>query len=237
MCNARNHSPDCTCGWGGLGHKGVRGKDAFDRMRSASGWDQVPLIDSRSYESHTIPNAKCPVCGEEVFYYWNEYGSSVFFDELGPPWPKHPCTDNTHRFNPKPIDNVSGIQRKIRWVSEGWILMIERAVKVVGNDLKISGVLQTTKSPVYLIVENYRKYCTDNIADVLGQNSSAFFRKINQKSELSVLSATAKHYLFQCKNITEKVLREQRNQVEKVQAEKEGKMTALELAFCQAKAK
>lgn len=39
------------------------------------------------------PNATCPVCGERVFYYQNENGSRVFFDELGPPWPKHPCTD------------------------------------------------------------------------------------------------------------------------------------------------
>ena len=39
------------------------------------------------------PNATCPVCSEPVFYYQNEFGSRVFFDELGPPWPKHPCTD------------------------------------------------------------------------------------------------------------------------------------------------
>ena len=39
------------------------------------------------------PNAKCPECGKPVFYYQNEFGSRVFFDELGPPWPKHPCTD------------------------------------------------------------------------------------------------------------------------------------------------
>jgi hypothetical protein len=39
------------------------------------------------------PNATCPVCGERVFYYESPYGGRVFFDELGPPWPKHPCTD------------------------------------------------------------------------------------------------------------------------------------------------
>jgi hypothetical protein len=33
------------------------------------------------------------VCGASVYYYQNEHGSRVFFDELGPPWPKHPCTD------------------------------------------------------------------------------------------------------------------------------------------------
>ena len=40
------------------------------------------------------PNAKCPVCGDAVYFYANEHGSRVFFDDLGPPWPKHPCTDN-----------------------------------------------------------------------------------------------------------------------------------------------
>ena len=40
------------------------------------------------------PNAKCPVCSLPVFYYQNSFGSKVYFDDLGPPWPKHPCTDN-----------------------------------------------------------------------------------------------------------------------------------------------
>lgn len=49
-----------------------------------------------SYSSCYInPNAECPVCGSEVFFYANAAGSRVYFDELGPPWPKHPCTDNS----------------------------------------------------------------------------------------------------------------------------------------------
>ena len=40
------------------------------------------------------PNAVCPVCGAFVYFYANEFGSRVYFDEIGPPWPKHPCTDN-----------------------------------------------------------------------------------------------------------------------------------------------
>ena len=39
------------------------------------------------------PNATCPVCKASVFFYSNANGSRVFFDQLGPPWPKHPCTD------------------------------------------------------------------------------------------------------------------------------------------------
>lgn len=39
------------------------------------------------------PNATCPVCGQLVYFYSNKSGSRVYFDEIGPPWPKHPCTD------------------------------------------------------------------------------------------------------------------------------------------------
>lgn len=44
--------------------------------------------------SYVNPNAHCPVCGERVFYYQSPNGGRVFFDNLGWPWPKHPCTDN-----------------------------------------------------------------------------------------------------------------------------------------------
>jgi hypothetical protein len=40
------------------------------------------------------PNAKCPVCGASVFFFQSSSGGRVFFDNLGWPWPKHPCTDN-----------------------------------------------------------------------------------------------------------------------------------------------
>lgn len=39
------------------------------------------------------PNAQCPVCGASVYFWSNAAGSRVYFDEMGPPWPKHPCTD------------------------------------------------------------------------------------------------------------------------------------------------
>lgn len=46
-------------------------------------------------KSSTTPNVACPVCGKPVFYYQNEHNSRVFFDQLGPPWPKHACTDRS----------------------------------------------------------------------------------------------------------------------------------------------
>ena len=45
---------------------------------------------------YTVPNASCPVCGASVFFYQSPYGGRVFFDSLGPPWPKHACTTSDY---------------------------------------------------------------------------------------------------------------------------------------------
>lgn len=103
MCNSWNHSPACTCGFGGEGHSGrsysgrvasgptIRTGAAQVVLHSSSWWDV-----SGAYDSYVNPNAHCPVCGESVIFYQSPYGGRVFFDHpLGSPWPKHPCTDNS----------------------------------------------------------------------------------------------------------------------------------------------
>lgn len=100
MCNSKNHSPGCTCGFGGDGHRGRRGPSYFSCLIPVQ-----PPRDSfldRYTEFRTLrrvsacfvnPNATCRRCGASVYYYENQFGSRVYFDELGPPWPKHSCTD------------------------------------------------------------------------------------------------------------------------------------------------
>ena len=39
-------------------------------------------------ETRTWPT-NCPTCGQRVFYFSCTCGSGVFFDALGPPWPRH----------------------------------------------------------------------------------------------------------------------------------------------------
>jgi hypothetical protein len=93
-----NHYPNCGCGWcvntGGRlsGSQRIRLQDDM-RERDALHLLKTSLARSIS-GCYVIPNAKCPICGDAVFFYANEHGSRVFFDHLGPPWPKHPCTDN-----------------------------------------------------------------------------------------------------------------------------------------------
>lgn len=77
-CNAWNHPDDCDCGWGG---------DTGD----GHVWPPAPAAQTQFSDGFVNPNARCPVCEKSVFYYESEHGGKVWFDELGPPWPKHPC--------------------------------------------------------------------------------------------------------------------------------------------------
>lgn len=63
--------------------------------------------------SFANPNSSCPVCGVRVFFYQSPYGGRVFFDALGPPWPKHPCTST---FSPE----RGGASRSVSWHQGGW---------------------------------------------------------------------------------------------------------------------
>lgn len=62
---------------------------------SAASSNTTTAAPFRSVDSYINPNAYCPVCGEKVYFYQSRYGGRVFFDDLGWPWPKHPCTDNS----------------------------------------------------------------------------------------------------------------------------------------------
>ena len=44
-------------------------------------------------ESYLNPNAHCPVCGKQVYFFGCPNGGRVFFDDVGWPWPKHGCTN------------------------------------------------------------------------------------------------------------------------------------------------
>jgi hypothetical protein len=115
-CNAWNHRPDCDCGWGGVFH-------ASHGDSSVSYWRRI--------DSYTVPNAACPRCGKKVYFFRSNNGGCVYFEELGPPWPKHPCmdTDNVHLQNAKgSLDPGSVPSRKDE--SEHWRpLLCEVVVK------------------------------------------------------------------------------------------------------------
>lgn len=47
-------------------------------------------------EPLTYPTT-CPYCGARIFFHTNGNGDVVFFDALGPPWPKHACLASDFR--------------------------------------------------------------------------------------------------------------------------------------------
>jgi hypothetical protein len=94
-----NHTQNCLCGW-------CVYSDRVRRRQQRIGLNEAKLllkkhgVTSKS-SCLVIPNARCPVCQAFVFYYSNDFGSRVFFDQLGPPWPKHGCTDNPRTLMPR----------------------------------------------------------------------------------------------------------------------------------------
>lgn len=123
MCNAYNHAPDCRCGWGGDGHLGTGGGRPLPAPLAFS---VAPAY--RRLESYVNPNARCPVCGVPVFFYRSTDGGRVFFDELGPPWPKHPCTNRSSPAERSAGDlpfevifpEVGGAVKPPHWQRDGW---------------------------------------------------------------------------------------------------------------------
>lgn len=103
MCNAHNHSKYCNCGFSG----GNRYKSYVLNTCSQINYSyEVLKYFPTSSFSLTIPNALCPVCNNLVFFYQNIYGSRVYFDILGPPWTKHPCTDSSKFSYNKALKNI-----------------------------------------------------------------------------------------------------------------------------------
>lgn len=143
-----------------------------DHKVSREDWDSALLrVDLRRHDASSFlsrnsvrsisgcfvnPNARCPVCSAAVFFYANQSGSRVYFDDLGPPWAKHPCTDNPRQatgkrdapsaaLTPRPkglmreliaAANAAGVWRgKTAGVRSGrdWTLMVITAVERRGN--------------------------------------------------------------------------------------------------------
>lgn len=74
-----------------------------------------------NFQSYINPNARCPVCNAPVYFYQASNGGRVFFDDLAPHWPKHPCTDNTLRtYRPVAYALLTPRKHTPNWEKEGW---------------------------------------------------------------------------------------------------------------------
>jgi hypothetical protein len=133
MCNAFRHPSGCTCGWGGEGHLGRRDDGYFGNYITYPSTAEYLWRGSQrnaTYDSYVNPNARCPVCRADVYFYQSPYGGRVFFDDLGPPWPKHPCTDNSGSHKYLKVNSArASPPRTYKWQLDGWDPFICLAIR------------------------------------------------------------------------------------------------------------
>lgn len=105
-----------------------------------------PIIQDRN--SYLFPNAACPVCGAPVFFYQSPAGGMVFFDELGPPWPKHPCTSRDSE--PKALA-VTKQLTNTKWELAGWEpIFISGVINAYKLVLGLQGIYTSNKVELYV---------------------------------------------------------------------------------------
>ena len=96
-CNGNNHPPHCSCDFRGGRWGGYRNFDPLSHALSPRPRQLGRQLGTTTTLAggYTNPTARCPQCGSRVYFYQSPYGGRVYFDSLGPPWPKHPCTDRS----------------------------------------------------------------------------------------------------------------------------------------------
>lgn len=146
-----NHHPGCRCGWctggGGRGNRSYSYNVQYQQARH-TGADYTRL--NFKFETYINPNAVCPVCGADVYFYQSPYGGRVFFDELGPPWPKHPCTDAVDVYYAPRIkwdQRIIAVRPTPVWATMEWVPIVitgtsrQGAWSVLEGKLVVSGNL------------------------------------------------------------------------------------------------
>jgi hypothetical protein len=176
MCNAYNHPIDCRCGWGGPGHLGGGGigKGPVNKPYSS-------LLIAPTARSYVNPHAKCPVCGAEVFFYASENGGRVFFDELGPPWPKHPCTDKMNTYLRAkvewfPSNREPAPEKSYAWQRLGWTPFVVSQVVTLPPDFRNCQLTGTYKDEQLVLYVKHRG---------LSPKAPYLLREVNGVLELS----------------------------------------------------
>lgn len=104
--------------------------------------------------SYTIPMT-CSACGNAVFLYQSKHGGRALFDELGPPWPKHPCSDGARavRLPASVASDQSLPTRPYSWQQAGWLPMTDLIVDFAGlNHVRLHGKHNSQSLTLYIPV-------------------------------------------------------------------------------------
>ncbi|WP_165734776.1 hypothetical protein [Pseudoalteromonas sp. C8] len=105
----------------------------------------------QNYYSFVNPNASCPVCGKPVYFYQSEFDGRVFFDELGPPWSKHPCTDSSSI--PQRLVFKVSVDIEYNWQSENWIPLFIKRIQII-DKVTIQILVEFSDRNITIYAEN-----------------------------------------------------------------------------------
>ena len=165
-CNGNSHALNCQCGWGGVFY-------GLGLTETRSLWQR--------HESYTNPNARCPICSASVYFYQSPYGGKVFFDAMGPPWPKHPCTDSFNSSIPNREINVGSKKvlstriepiRPLVAVEPGWFHTFCREIQTFDSDLTVTVFLLGDQGDEKKLFSRIRRDRVDVLWPILLKRSS-----------------------------------------------------------------
>jgi len=183
-----NHYFDCTCGWClKFGGRYVVNWALVDARRT---------LKERHYREGSFascfvnPNASCPVCHQQVFFYANAYGSRVYFDDLGKPWPKHGCTDQGRRYAIR-TPGEKALYVPLARRKRGEIEEIFDAFVALGEDPRSErlGRYNAIPQSVFIAVRTARRGFMNYVKGeelVGGDGSVAYFKFNSQTFEVTV---------------------------------------------------
>lgn len=72
---------------------GTLGRTRWEEDPSPARAASVPTARTSWNPPPEDPNARCPICFEQVWFFRNRSGGCAYFDAIGKPWPLHPCME------------------------------------------------------------------------------------------------------------------------------------------------
>lgn len=177
LCNGKNHLSNCTCKFGG-----AKASSSINKTHAeTSDLFALPRIPRH----YTKQNERCPFCNAPVFFHQLGNFGRVYFDEHGPPWPKHPCTDKASQSYRGPYGSGN----------EGWLELTQMSVDAVtDNVLRLSGKLENQDCVVFVDKRAFRN--TPRPSTCLGESSVQVHPSRGGKFDLALLTSDLKHMLL-----------------------------------------
>ena len=127
-CNGFNHAKDCQCNF--------RGGHPRSRPPVWRGWKRRAV---KRYLSG--PNAACPECHAPVYYIPGPKGGGAYYNQLGPPWPKHACTNNPSPYSPYGRTGKPKLRnRRSEFERDAWLPFLIRHIECLASGTIIHGV-------------------------------------------------------------------------------------------------